>query len=709
MTIELPKPIAVTPVPNVRYREFTKCGQKPLAGGQIWTYDANSTTLKVTYKDPYGMSPNTNPIILDAAGEADIYLNGTYRFVVKDRNGVVQKDISKIGSWYSGDLDDQLKSVNDLLESSAQTLMQPLQDAIAAAAAAGAGAEGWTDTLVATSILDAPNQNLLNARTTTTVSSIAELAALAVWPGRTVFIKTRNGEENSFFAGTFVYSKNATDTIDNGIVLDAEGGRWIRKIENSVIKAQWFGTPTQIDDQKILNPAFSAAISKGLPVDITGNNWGINGTVKAVGHINVIADFANYVEADPAGNYPNKFAFEFGDHSSGAGEGRTVLQITGYLHVSCKNRATRLNGIFIKGSFLNIESIRANNFSGTGVKLESVWDSVFSRISVELCGNEVDYAFVCDSKDDTSNCLNIVSLQVEQSYQRGIFIFNTIRSVINNIHSERLYRTNKNTANTPVGYDLNHVIYMSNSMINQAIFHSNDGEFYMRLDGANSDYNCILTYDGNLYGEFGDHINYSNLSAKSFLQTGALTQITFDNPRIESILVYQNVVITNPTIKNLIFGYACKNVTTKGGSIENVGADTSSTNINGQISFNNTTIKNVYEVGYNTVNPTSFYACNIENFYGKYGGTAYVNGGYISNADLASDFAGIFDAAKFSSFKSNGSRKYLTRACSASGSVTWGLPNLDMQSGLITERIGYDAAGKIYQNTATGVNWVKIA
>ena len=149
MGIELPKPIAVTPVPNVRYREFTKCGQKPLAGGKIWTYDANSTTPKITYKDPYGLTPNTNPIVLDAAGEADIFLNGTYRFVVKDKNGVVQKDISKIGSWYSGDLDDQMKSVNDLLESSAQTLMQPLADSINVALAAGAGAAGWDAALIA--------------------------------------------------------------------------------------------------------------------------------------------------------------------------------------------------------------------------------------------------------------------------------------------------------------------------------------------------------------------------------------------------------------------------------------------------------------------------------------------------------------------------------------------------------------------------------
>lgn len=161
MAIEYPKPIAVTPVPNVRYREFTKCGQKPLAGGRIWTYEANSTTPKVTYKDPYGITPNTNPIILDAAGEADIYLNGTYRFVVEDKTGVIQKDVAKIGSWYSGDLDDQFKSLNDALETSAQQLMQPLQDAIDTALASGAGDAGWTDTLI--QVIGGTSQRSLNS------------------------------------------------------------------------------------------------------------------------------------------------------------------------------------------------------------------------------------------------------------------------------------------------------------------------------------------------------------------------------------------------------------------------------------------------------------------------------------------------------------------------------------------------------------------
>lgn len=326
-----------------------------------------------------------------------------------------------------------------------------------------------------------------------TVKSIADLAALEVWPGRTVFIKTRNGEENSLFAGTFVYSQNSTEEVDNGIVLNAVGGRWIRKIENNVIKAQWFGTPNSIDDQKILNPAFNASRKYKLFLDITGNEWGINGVVSVLDRVSLISNFDSVIHANPSGDYPRKFAIEFGLPGSVWNQNGCVLTNTGFLRVVCKNRDTSLHGVFLKGPLSNVDIIRTENFNGTGIKLESVHDTPFNRLSVEFCGNEEDYAFVCGSADDTTNCININALQVEQSYQRGIYITNTIRSVINNIHSERLFRTNQAPVDNLIGYDLNHVIQMSNSVINQALIHSNNGDIYVRLDGAVNNYNNFFS------------------------------------------------------------------------------------------------------------------------------------------------------------------------------------------------------------------------
>lgn len=51
----------------------------PLVGGRLYTYDAGTVTPRVTYQDAAGTIPNTNPIILDARGEAVIFWSGAYK------------------------------------------------------------------------------------------------------------------------------------------------------------------------------------------------------------------------------------------------------------------------------------------------------------------------------------------------------------------------------------------------------------------------------------------------------------------------------------------------------------------------------------------------------------------------------------------------------------------------------------------------------
>lgn len=55
-----------------------------LSGGKVYFYESGTTTPKDTYSDSDLSTPNTNPVILNARGEADIYLNGEYKIVLKD-------------------------------------------------------------------------------------------------------------------------------------------------------------------------------------------------------------------------------------------------------------------------------------------------------------------------------------------------------------------------------------------------------------------------------------------------------------------------------------------------------------------------------------------------------------------------------------------------------------------------------------------------
>jgi hypothetical protein len=60
----------------------------PLVGGLVYSYTAGTTNAKATYSDYACSSANDNPTVLDANGEATIYLNGEYKIVLKTSDGV---------------------------------------------------------------------------------------------------------------------------------------------------------------------------------------------------------------------------------------------------------------------------------------------------------------------------------------------------------------------------------------------------------------------------------------------------------------------------------------------------------------------------------------------------------------------------------------------------------------------------------------------
>ena len=72
--------MAATPSPPPKLQFLDTAGQ-PLAGGKLYTYAAGTTTPLVTYADSAATTNNTNPIILDSRGEAEIWLEfQSYKF-----------------------------------------------------------------------------------------------------------------------------------------------------------------------------------------------------------------------------------------------------------------------------------------------------------------------------------------------------------------------------------------------------------------------------------------------------------------------------------------------------------------------------------------------------------------------------------------------------------------------------------------------------
>ena len=71
--------------------QFLDDNGNPLSGGQLFTYEAGTTTPKTVYKDQAATESHTNPIILNARGEVpdDLrLLTGQYKFVLQDENDV---------------------------------------------------------------------------------------------------------------------------------------------------------------------------------------------------------------------------------------------------------------------------------------------------------------------------------------------------------------------------------------------------------------------------------------------------------------------------------------------------------------------------------------------------------------------------------------------------------------------------------------------
>jgi hypothetical protein len=73
-------------IPNAK-QQFLDANGNPLAGGFVYYYIPGTTTFKNTYQNAALTILNTNPIILDSAGECIAYGVGSFRQIVTDVNG----------------------------------------------------------------------------------------------------------------------------------------------------------------------------------------------------------------------------------------------------------------------------------------------------------------------------------------------------------------------------------------------------------------------------------------------------------------------------------------------------------------------------------------------------------------------------------------------------------------------------------------------
>lgn len=82
-------------------QSFITAAGIPLVGGKVFTYDTGTVVPRLTWSDAAQVSPNTNPIILDARGEAVIYWSGAYKVQLQDSLGNIIWTVDPVTSAQS--------------------------------------------------------------------------------------------------------------------------------------------------------------------------------------------------------------------------------------------------------------------------------------------------------------------------------------------------------------------------------------------------------------------------------------------------------------------------------------------------------------------------------------------------------------------------------------------------------------------------------
>lgn len=121
----MPATVNLAPIPKLR---FVDSAGAPLVGGKLFTYIPSTTTKQNTYTDASGVTPNTNPIILDARGEAAVWPDTTlaYKYVLAPAtdtdppsSAIWTIDNVPAGNSLTADILTQLANTSDLTKGDA--------------------------------------------------------------------------------------------------------------------------------------------------------------------------------------------------------------------------------------------------------------------------------------------------------------------------------------------------------------------------------------------------------------------------------------------------------------------------------------------------------------------------------------------------------------------------------------------------------------
>ncbi|MDF8361941.1 hypothetical protein [Achromobacter anxifer] len=219
---------------------------RPMVGAKLYTYQNKTTTPAATYQDAQQSAANTNPIVLNASGEAIIYLitDQVYTFVLKDANDV--------SVWSQDDVTGAASptDVEAAIDRFAEKLADPTNTDLGAALVGGVN------------------------RVVDTVADVRKQRGIKNPYVVATGYYARNDKQPSFY----VYDPADSSTADNGFtVLVSQYGDRYKLNHPGAVSIDEAGAKGDgvTDDSARIQAAFDWASTTGIPLRASARTYGL--------------------------------------------------------------------------------------------------------------------------------------------------------------------------------------------------------------------------------------------------------------------------------------------------------------------------------------------------------------------------------------------------------------------------------------------------
>ncbi|HDH1451636.1 TPA: hypothetical protein PIT98_001023 [Klebsiella quasipneumoniae subsp. quasipneumoniae] len=254
----------------------------------------------------------------------------------------------------------------------------------------------------------------------------------------------------------------ATGLIDDGgfTCIPIHGGdlAWRLVVTDNLLPLANFGCIPDstrnidgIDCTAGMNACFAAAIKYGLGVrgistgQSTRNSttfYLVSAPIKATGIHVIEGDIHIKCHSSSFDKTTYDYVFLLGDPNTNFTTIQNTLRFNTIYVYDADQRASELNGIYLKYTNAHGTVLRGHYLNGHGVRVSPTFDSVFGIWS-EVCGSVTKFAIRWDDNGDITNQLTIPDLLCHDSYHFGLGLFGN-KCTIERIHLEGTYTlTNK--------------------------------------------------------------------------------------------------------------------------------------------------------------------------------------------------------------------------------------------------------------------------